>query len=62
MQQNSEKEICKNCEKAHKRSEFDFKKYGNYQCPYECLAVTDRTEYKKTDDSCPLFYPKQAFK
>lgn len=47
--------ICKNCESARKRCEHDFRKYGSYGYSFECLKVIDRTEYKKADDSCPLF-------
>lgn len=56
---NKEIKTCQTCEKAWKRSGHDFKTYGNYGFPYECLMVCDgRTEYHRPEDTCPLWREK----
>lgn len=42
---------CKDCQNSRKRSSFDFKKYGNYGFPYECLKEKNTT-YKRPTDTC----------
>lgn len=42
---------CKDCKHSRIRSHFDFKKYGSYGFPYECLKEK-RTTYKTPMDSC----------
>ena len=48
---------CSNCKNAWKRTKFDIKTYGNYQCPYECLAENHLCV--RADDHCELWEHKE---
>ena len=44
---------CLTCANGFKRSEFSYKKYGSYQCQFECtLEKNERTPYRKFNDTC----------
>jgi len=42
---------CSTCSFRFKRCSFSFKKYGSYECPWECIR-TDEVRYKKDRDTC----------
>lgn len=49
--------ICKNCLNSWKRSQSDFKYYGNYQSGFECLKAKTTT-YVRADHTCEKWQPK----
>ena len=51
---------CRNCTKSHKRDQFSFKTYGNYQCGFECcLSENEKTPYRRLDDTCEKWEGKR---
>lgn len=54
--------ICKNCRYAFPRSEFSYRKNGNYHLAYECIRELhpDKVDvFKRLDDTCVFFEKKE---
>lgn len=51
---------CKNCKNGFKRSDFSFKKYGNYCYDIECCLIeNEHMPYRKNDDCCEKYEIKE---
>ena len=50
-----DEKVCRNCHYAYKRIPFSFKKYGSFQCAFECNFDIKQEKYVRLDDTCEHF-------